>query len=242
MLFSAKDVVIERKCVLGRGSTGVVYKGVVGPTSVAAKTFGGCDEEDSEPGRASSRTDSTDERAGFMADLAQEITCMIALNSTHPNVAAFVGACFETPFIFYELLPGCDLEQYYRLKSAGSSQDASLSGLGRAQAPWRPTMGQGLCWGSQLFQALEFLHTNPPPLVHRDVKPSNLMLLDDEQTIKLIDLGFGVLGFSPPSLPSPFAPPSLPSPFAPPTLPPPSPHPPRSSSQNLPYDEFRSSV
>src|SRR5258708_33610782 len=33
------------------------------------------------------------------------------------------------------------------------------------------------------------MHTQSPPLVHRDLKPDNVMLLDDRRTIKMIDFG-----------------------------------------------------
>src|SRR5258708_16992754 len=33
------------------------------------------------------------------------------------------------------------------------------------------------------------MHTQSPPLVHRDLKPDNVMLLDDQRSIKMIDFG-----------------------------------------------------
>jgi serine/threonine protein kinase len=45
-----------------------------------------------------------------------------------------------------------------------------------------------LSWGDQLLDALEYLHSQNPPVVHRDIKPQNLKLTDRDQII-LLDFG-----------------------------------------------------
>lgn len=45
-----------------------------------------------------------------------------------------------------------------------------------------------LFWASQICDALTYLHSQDPPLVHRDIKPGNLKLTP-EGLIKLVDFG-----------------------------------------------------
>src|SRR5262249_31877811 len=44
-------------------------------------------------------------------------------------------------------------------------------------------------WGKNICDVLTHMHSQTPPLVHRDLKPDNIMLLEDQRTIKLIDFG-----------------------------------------------------
>jgi serine/threonine protein kinase len=43
-------------------------------------------------------------------------------------------------------------------------------------------------WGEQLLGALAYLHTQRPPIIHRDIKPQNLKMTDQGQII-LLDFG-----------------------------------------------------
>ncbi len=44
-------------------------------------------------------------------------------------------------------------------------------------------------WGKRICDVLTHMHNMSPPLVHRDVKPDNIMLLEDQRSIKMIDFG-----------------------------------------------------
>ncbi|MEP7148408.1 MAG: protein kinase [Acidobacteriota bacterium] len=43
-------------------------------------------------------------------------------------------------------------------------------------------------WADQLLDALSYLHSHEPPIIHRDIKPQNLKLTDDNHII-LLDFG-----------------------------------------------------
>ncbi|MCV4698561.1 protein kinase, partial [Escherichia coli] len=43
-------------------------------------------------------------------------------------------------------------------------------------------------WADQLLDALAYLHSHEPPIVHRDIKPQNLKLTDENHII-LLDFG-----------------------------------------------------
>ena len=45
-----------------------------------------------------------------------------------------------------------------------------------------------LFWADQLLDALAYLHTHEPPIIHRDIKPQNLKLTDDNNIV-LLDFG-----------------------------------------------------
>lgn len=44
-------------------------------------------------------------------------------------------------------------------------------------------------WGKAVCDVLAHMHNQSPPLIHRDLKPDNIMLLEDQRSIKMIDFG-----------------------------------------------------
>ena len=44
-------------------------------------------------------------------------------------------------------------------------------------------------WGKAVCDVLSHMHNQSPPLIHRDLKPDNIMLLEDKKSIKMIDFG-----------------------------------------------------
>lgn len=66
------------------------------------------------------------------------------------------------------------------------SGDDLFKRLEMAQKPF--PLSWVLFWADQLLDALTYLHTNEPPIIHRDIKPQNLKLTD-ENHIVLLDFG-----------------------------------------------------
>jgi WD40 repeat protein/serine/threonine protein kinase len=77
----------------------------------------------------------------------------------------------EGQFLVMQFVGGEDVEEMRRRREGGSFP-----------AP------QVLAWADQLLDALEYLHSQTPPVVHRDIKPQNLKLGARGQII-LLDFG-----------------------------------------------------
>ncbi|MCB0199432.1 MAG: protein kinase [Anaerolineae bacterium] len=75
----------------------------------------------------------------------------------------------QNDFLVMEYIPGDDLETL--VQSKGS------------QPEWLV-----LRWADELLDSLEYLHSQDPPIIHRDIKPGNLKLRQDE-TLVLVDFG-----------------------------------------------------
>jgi serine/threonine protein kinase len=73
-------------------------------------------------------------------------------------------------FLVMEFIPGDDLEEMFKERGG----------------PFPLT--DVLRWADQLLDALDYLHTQQPPIVHRDIKPQNLKLAARDQII-LLDFG-----------------------------------------------------
>jgi serine/threonine protein kinase len=76
----------------------------------------------------------------------------------------------EGQFLVMQFIPGDDLSEM----------------MVRRQGPFPAE--QVLTWADQLLDALDYLHTQDPQIVHRDIKPQNLKLTSRGQII-LLDFG-----------------------------------------------------
>ncbi|MGA7730054.1 MAG: protein kinase [Chloroflexia bacterium] len=75
------------------------------------------------------------------------------------------------PYLCMELIPGESLEKRLdRLHGQPMNEEEALQ------------------YGIQMCEVLQFLHTQDPPVIFRDVKPANIMIMPNAQ-IKLIDFG-----------------------------------------------------
>lgn len=76
----------------------------------------------------------------------------------------------EGQFLVMQFIEGDDLAQMMTLRQGPFPQE------------------QVLMWGDQLLDALDYLHTQNPQIIHRDIKPQNLKLTGRGQII-LLDFG-----------------------------------------------------
>ncbi|MCU7892998.1 MAG: serine/threonine protein kinase [Candidatus Thiodiazotropha sp. (ex Ustalcina ferruginea)] len=89
---------------------------------------------------------------------------------THPNIVTIfdVGEVAQGPYIAMEFLEGRTLEQMM-------DSDAKIS------------TRETVVYGIQLAEALDYSHARG--IVHRDVKPGNIISPDDGHTIRITDFG-----------------------------------------------------
>ncbi len=73
-------------------------------------------------------------------------------------------------FLVMEFIPGADLSEMLKEKKAPFPLSTVLD------------------WADQLLDALDYLHTHAPPVIHRDIKPQNLKLTSRNHIV-LLDFG-----------------------------------------------------
>lgn len=84
----------------------------------------------------------------------------------------------DYPFVAMEYVPGQSLESLLEAR------------IRQNQGPFSEQ--EVIFWILQLLEGLDYAHSKD--VVHRDVKPSNVMLLPDGKTIKVLDLGIAKIG------------------------------------------------
>jgi serine/threonine protein kinase len=100
----------------------------------------------------------------------QEARLLQSLDSPYLPVVADLFEFEGRPTMVMEFVPGETLEER----------------IHEANAPLYKQ--QALSYGIQLSRVLHYLHTRTPPIIYRDLKPSNVMLTPDG-VLKLIDFG-----------------------------------------------------
>ena len=150
---------IELGLLIGQGSTANVYRARCRGIECAAKILKNKGEENSQEYK----------------DMVVELF-MLSRVGKHPNLVQFYGACvsdMRCPILVLELMEGQDLENFLAQKSPGFN-------LGK------PTVYN---WSLDILSALDFLHNQNPIIMHRDVKPANMLLSPCKTVLKLSDFG-----------------------------------------------------
>lgn len=111
-----------------------------------------------------------------MTDMLKEISLMSS-NLKHPNIVGFYGICIDgaLPWMVIEYMGGGSVDQYYHSQ--------------RQTEGWVPQRKKALQWSLDVAAAVDYLHSRTPVILHRDIKPGNLMLTDDLTHLKLCDFG-----------------------------------------------------
>lgn len=114
------------------------------------------------------------------ADLAQnpkakelfEREAKILQGLHHPGIPKYFDffVAGDRKYLAMELIHGIDLERYILTKGTVS-------------------ISQAIEWMRQLCEILTYIHSAQPPLIHRDVKPANLLVRTTDRQIFLIDFG-----------------------------------------------------
>jgi serine/threonine-protein kinase len=100
-----------------------------------------------------------------------ELEAVILANLSHPNIPKASDYFVEDHYQFFvmDYIEGINLGQLMQQR--------------------RPVTDEILDWAAQLCDILTYLHSLTPPVIHRDVEPSNIILTTEGQLF-LVDFGF----------------------------------------------------
>ncbi|XP_051130504.1 serine/threonine-protein kinase STY13 isoform X3 [Andrographis paniculata] len=110
-----------------------------------------------------------EERSVLESRFVREVTMMSKVK--HENLVKFIGACKDPLMVIVsELLPGMSLRKYL-----GSIRPKQLD------------LPVALNFALDIARAMDCLHANG--IIHRDLKPDNLLLTENQKSLKLADFG-----------------------------------------------------
>src|SRR6185295_9621135 len=81
----------------------------------------------------------------------------------------------ERFYLVMKFIPGSDLSSRLRATPSGRIDELTVTE-----------------WGIQVADVLHYLHTQPQPIIYRDLKPANLMIDSNNNRIMLIDFGIAM--------------------------------------------------
>ncbi|HVF99711.1 MAG TPA: serine/threonine-protein kinase, partial [Chloroflexia bacterium] len=135
------------------------------------------------------------ERTQAVADFRREAQMLARLQ--HSNLVKVVETFeeFGKHFLVMEFVPGRTLLNVLDLAGGPLAEERVM------------------VWARQMIDVIQYLHSQDPPIIYRDLKPANIMLVEGTELIKLIDFGiarlhkagktsdteaFGTAGYAPP--------------------------------------------
>lgn len=93
----------------------------------------------------------------------------------HPNIVALFGACTKRPHV-------CLVMEY--------AEGGSLYNVLHCNPKPHYTAAHAMSWARQCAEGVAYLHAmRPKPLIHRDLKPPNLLLINGGRMLKICDFG-----------------------------------------------------
>lgn len=93
---------------------------------------------------------------------------------SHPNIIALYGACTKKPHV-------CLVMEY--------AEGGSLYNVLHCRPKPRYTIGHAMSWARQTAEGVAYLHNMDPIMIHRDLKPPNLLLKRGGTLLKICDFG-----------------------------------------------------
>ncbi|CDF41271.1 Serine/threonine protein kinase [Chondrus crispus] len=145
---------------IGNSSFGAVNEGKLNGTKVAVKTI----QRDGNP-NASTGIDAFKKEA--------ELNCQLR----HPNIVLFMGISVQPTKV-------CIVTE---LMARGNVRDL-LVGIKAKGKPLRLDWSLRQQWALDTAQGMAYLHSHDPPMIHRDLKTTNL-LVDRGMNVKICDFG-----------------------------------------------------
>jgi len=150
--------------VLGEGGMGTVYKVAQEAIPGTPPYYYAVKELLISPSTSKEDRDSAIDRFN------KEIVLLRGLK--HPHIASLMLPFQERGNYYFvmELVPGRSLEKMLEDSKVPLPEDKVIK------------------WGSQVCEALTYIHTRVPPIILRDLKPGNIMITPDDE-VQLIDFG-----------------------------------------------------
>lgn len=147
---------IEFGKVLGRGACATVYEGTWLHIPVAVKVFN--DEHGKHSGIDGLASVDEEARKAKVGDYVEEFWMLLQIR--HPNCLLYMGICFE-PYvcIVTELFSGGSVANYLHGPNAQK---------------FLPTKAVDMI--SDVARGMYYLHASSPPILHRDLKASNILI------------------------------------------------------------------